>query len=72
MKYSMEKWRSIIAECHTSDLNQREFCQKKNLSYEAYRYWRKKFNRVDSSIFIRPGSTDMRKQANGLSIVVLN
>ena len=50
MKYNMEKWRSIIAECHTSDLSQKQFCQKNNLSYEAYRYWRKKINRIDSSL----------------------
>ena len=45
-KRSIEAWRKLVTKWESSEMFQRKFCRKEDLSYPAFSYWLKKLRRI--------------------------
>lgn len=61
-KTTLEHWTNIFAEWRKSGESQRGFCRRKDISYSAFGYWRKKVDRktADSPLVRVAGSGALR------------
>lgn len=75
----LAEWTAIIKDCKNSGLKISEYCREHNLSYDAYRYWRRKINDTAArqagfvGLFSERGSDNqLIIKSDGIEIVVNN
>lgn len=60
-------WKNIVNEFQESNLPQKEWCTKKNVSYTKFKYWKQKFYKEIKETPVKT-STIENKESNWISI----
>lgn len=71
MTKTQELWKKRIEAWERSDISQKKYCKQNNISYSAFKYWRKKLG-LKTKTFIELNTKRVSRKESDITIVLRN